>query len=108
MFQNLKIVDTYFVRGIQNLRQLTILNPIYIDIDKSPNFTELGTNYPSTRYVYRLKLNSVTLSPNITKIDKEILITCTGFSSCKMTKKLESKTWYNTSKKVRELGTFVQ
>ena len=37
MFQNLKIVDTYFVRGIQNLRQLTILNLVYIDIDKSPN-----------------------------------------------------------------------
>ena len=83
MFQNLKIVDTYIVGGIQNLHQLTIFNPVYIEIGESPNFMEFARKYPSTRYVYRFKLNSITFSSNITNTDKEILITITGLSNCK-------------------------
>ena len=75
-------MDTYIVRGIQNLHQLMILVPIYTDIGKNAKFTEFSSKYPSTRYVYRFKLNSMTLSSNITNVDIEILITCTGLNDC--------------------------
>ena len=59
-----------------------ILVSIYTDIGKNPNFTEFSSKYPSTRYVYRFKLKSMTLSSNITNVDIEIQITCTGLNDC--------------------------
>ena len=36
----MSVVDTFIVLGIQDLKQLTTLNPMFIDISNSPSFLD--------------------------------------------------------------------
>ena len=69
--------------GIQDLKQLTTLNPTFIDISNSASFLDFVGRYPPSNFIYRFKLTSVTLSTSIVNLDNKILVTCVGLHECK-------------------------
>ena len=82
MEQDFVTVDSYIVCSIQDLKQYSLLNPVYINVGKSQNFKDFFRDYPSSAYFYIFKITSIT-SSNIKNADTEILVTCTGLSDCK-------------------------
>ena len=85
MYVKLLVVDALMVLRIQDLTQLTALNPAFIDIRKSPLCTSFADKYPPERFMYRFRLTSVTISTSMENIDEQILVTCVGLNDCKKT-----------------------
>ena len=83
MYDKLSVVDTFMVLGIQDLTQLTTLNPVFIDISNSPPYTSFVDKYPPAKFMYRVRLTNVTISTSMEIMDTEILVTCTGLNNCK-------------------------
>ena len=83
MYDKLSVVDTFTVLGIQDLTQLTTLNPVFIEISNSPLYASFVDKYPREKFMYRLMLTSVSISTNMENMDTEILVTCTGLNDCK-------------------------
>ena len=79
----MSVADTFIVLGIQDPKQLTTLNPTFIDISNSPSFLDFVGRYPLSNFIYRFKLMSVTLSTSIVNLDKDMLVMCVGLSKCK-------------------------
>ena len=80
MFDELSVVNTLIVLGIQDL---TTSNPVFIDISNSPPYTRFVDKYPPKKFMYRFRLRSVTISTSMENMDTEILVTCTGLNDCK-------------------------
>ena len=78
MYDKLSVVDTFMVLGIQDLTQLTTLNPVFIDISNSPPYTSFVDKYSPAKFMYRFRLTSITISTSMENLDMEILVTCTG------------------------------
>ena len=51
MYDNIYVKDTFLVMGIQDLSQLSTLNPIYIDVGRSPTFLEFVGRYPPNKHI---------------------------------------------------------
>ena len=83
MKQDFVTVDSDIVCSIQDLNQYSLLNPMHINVGKSQNFNDIFKDYPSSAYIYKFKITSITLSSNIKNADNEILLTCTGLRDCK-------------------------
>ena len=83
MYDKLSVVDTFMVLGIQDLTQLTTLNPVFIDISNSPPYTSFVDKYSPAKFMYRFRLTSITISTSMENLDMEILVTCTGLNDCK-------------------------
>ena len=83
MYDKRSVVDTFVVLGIQDLTQLTTLNPVFIDISNSPPYTSFVDKYPPAKFMYRVRLTNVTISTSMEIMDTEILVTCTGLNNCK-------------------------
>ena len=83
MYDSIYVKDTFLFMGIQDLSQLSTLNPIYIEVGRSPTFLEFVNRYPPNKHMYRFRILSVTISTSIINIENDILVTCTGLSNCK-------------------------
>ena len=83
MFDELSVVNTLIVLGIQDLTQLTTSNPVFIDISNSPPYTRFVDKYPPKKFMYRFRLRSITISRSMENMDTEILVTCTSLNDCK-------------------------
>ena len=83
MYDSIYVKDTFLFMGIQDLSQLSTLNPIYIDVGRSPTFLEFVNRYPPNKHMYRFRILSVTFSTSITNMENDILVTCTGLNNCK-------------------------
>ena len=83
MCEKLSVVDTFMVFGIQDMTQLTTLNPKFIDISNSSPYTSFVDKYPPKTFMYRFRLTSITISTGIENMDTEILVTCAGLNDCK-------------------------
>ena len=79
----MSVADTFIVLGIQDLKQLTTLNPTFIDISNSPSFLDFVGRYPPSNFIYRFKLMSVTLLTRTVNLDNNVLVTCVGLNECK-------------------------
>ena len=77
------VKDTFLFMGIQDLSQISTLNPIYIDVGRSPTFLEFVNRYPPNKHMYRFRILSATISTSITNMENDILVTCTGLNECK-------------------------
>ena len=53
MYRSIYVKDTFLVMGIQDLSQVSNLNPIYIyiDVGRSPTFLEFVGRYPPNKLV---------------------------------------------------------
>ena len=84
MYDILIIEDTFLVLGIQDLKQLSTLNPIFLDISNSPTFDNFAIKYSPKKHFYRFKLLTVTLSSEIVNVDNgDIIVSCIGLNDCK-------------------------
>ena len=84
MYDILPIKDTFLVLGIQDLTQLSTLNPIFLDIGNSPAFDDFIIKYSPKKYFYRLRLLTVTLSTKILNVDDgDIIVSCVRLNDCK-------------------------
>ena len=83
MYDSIYVKDTFLFMGIQDLSQLSTLNPIYIDVGRSPTFLEFVNRYPPNKHMYRLRILLVSISTSITNMENDILVTCTGLNDCK-------------------------
>ena len=77
-YDKLSVVDTFKVLGIQDLTQLTTLNPMFIDISNPLLYRRFVDKYSPKKFMYRFRLTSVTIS-----MDVDIFVTCTGLKDCK-------------------------
>ena len=78
MYDKLSVVDAFMVLGIQDLTQLTTLNPMFIDISNPLLCRSFVDKYSPEKFMYRSRLTGVTIS-----MDVDILVTCTGLEDCK-------------------------
>ena len=78
MYDKLSVVDAFMVLGIQDLTQLTTLNPMFIDISNPLLCRSFVDKYSPEKFMYRSRLTGVTIS-----MDVDILVTCTGLKDCK-------------------------
>ena len=76
MYDKLSVVDTFKVLGIQDLTQLTTLNPMFIDISNPLLYRRFVDKYSPKKFMYRFRLTSVTIS-----MDVDIFVTCTGLKA---------------------------
>ena len=83
MIGNYLVIDTLIVRGTQSTNLHNQVNPIYLDIGKSSSFNDFFIRYPNTRFIYRFRLISITLSTNITNMDGDVSITFKGLKDAK-------------------------
>ena len=83
MYEKLSVVDILIVLGIQDLIQLTTLDPVFIDISTSPWYTSFVDKYPPQKFMYRFRLRSIKISTSIENMDMGILFTCTDLNNCK-------------------------
>ena len=83
MYDKLSVVDTFLVLGIQELTQLTTLNPVFIDISNSLLHSSFVNKYPPEKFMYRFRLTSVTILTSMENLDTEILVMRTGSNDCK-------------------------
>ena len=51
MFDELSVVNTLIVLGIQDLTQLTTSNPVFIDISNSPPYIRFVDKYPLKKFM---------------------------------------------------------
>ena len=84
MYDILSIEATFLVLGIQDLKQLSTLKPIFLDISKSPTFDNFIIKYSPKTYFYRFRLLTVTLSSKMLNVDnRDIIVSCVGLNDCK-------------------------
>ena len=83
MHDSIYVKDTFLFMGIQDLLQISTLNPIYIDVGRSPMFLEFVNRYPPNKHMYRFRILSVTIPTSIANMENDILVTCTGLNDCK-------------------------
>ena len=83
MYDSIYVKGTFLVIEIQDLSQLSTLNPIYIDVGRSPTFLEFVGRYPPNKHIYRFRILSVTISTTITNTENDILVPCTGLNDCR-------------------------
>ena len=76
-------VDSLIVLGIQDLKQITVLNLIFIDIGTTEPFNNFIQKYPPEKFIYRFRLTSITLSTSMKNLNNIILIACVGLNECK-------------------------
>ena len=76
-------VDSLIVLGIQDLKQIAVLNPIFIDIGTTEPFNNFIQKYPPEKFIYRFRLTSITISTSMKNLNNTILITCVGLNECK-------------------------
>ena len=74
-YNAMSIADTFIVLGIQDRKQLTTLNPTFIDISNSPSFLDFVGRFPPSNFIYMFKLMSMILSASIVNLDNDILVT---------------------------------
>ena len=79
----MSVADTIIVLGIQSLKEITALNPNFVDISNSPSFLDFLGRYPLSNLIYRFDLMSMTLSTSIVNLDNNILAMCVGLNKCK-------------------------
>ena len=78
------IEDTFLVLGIQDLKQLSTLNPIFLDISNLPTFENLFIKYSPKKHFYRFRLLTVTLSSKMLNVDNgDIIVSCVGLNGYK-------------------------
>ena len=75
-------VDSLIMLGIQGLKQIAVLNPIFIDIGTTEPFNNFIPKYPPEKFIYRFRLTSITISTR-KNLNNTILITCVRFNECK-------------------------
>ena len=84
MYDILPIEDTFLVLGIQDLKQLSTLNPIFLDISNSPTFDNFVIKYSPKKHFYRFRLLTVMLSSKMLNVDNgDIIVSCIGLNDCK-------------------------
>ena len=84
MYDILPIEDTFLVLGIQDLKQLSTLKPIFLDISNSPTFDNFVIKYSPKKHFYRFRLLTVTLSSKMLNVDNgDIIVSCVGLNDCK-------------------------
>ena len=66
--------------GIQDIKQIAVLNPIFIDIGMTEPFNNFNQKYPPKKFIYRFRITSITILKNL---NNTILITCIGLNECK-------------------------
>ena len=76
-------VDSLIVLGIQDLKQIAVLNPIFIDIGTTEPFNNFIQKYPPEKFIYRFRLTSITISTSMKNLNNTILITCVELNECK-------------------------
>ena len=76
-------VDSLIVLGIQDLQQIAILNPIFIDIGTTEPFNNVIQKYPLEKFICRFRLTSITISASMKNLNNTILIMCVGLNECK-------------------------
>ena len=84
MYDILPIEDTFLVLGIQDLKQLSTLNPIFLDISNSPTFDNFVIKYSPKKHIYRFRLLTDKLSSKMLNVDNgDIIVSCVGLNDCK-------------------------
>ena len=84
MYDILPIEDTFLVLGIQDLKQLSTLNPIFLDISNWLTFDNFVIKYSPKKHFYRFRLSTVTLSNKMLNVDNgDIIVSCVGLNACK-------------------------
>ena len=84
MYDNLPIEDTFLVLGIQDLKQLSTLNPVFLDVSNSPTFNDFVIKYSPKKHFCRFRLLTVTLSSKMLNVDNgDITVNCVGLNNCK-------------------------
>ena len=84
MYDILSIEDTFLALGIQDLKQLSTLKPIFLDISNSPTFDNFVIKYSPKNHFYRFRLLTVTLWSKMLNVDNgDIIVSCVGLSDCK-------------------------
>ena len=84
MYDILPIEDTFLVLGIQDLKQLSTLKSIFLDISNSPTFDNFVIKYSPKKHFYRFRLLTVTLSSKMLNVDNgDIIVSCVGLNDCK-------------------------
>ena len=76
-------VDSLIMLGIQDLKQIAVLSPIFIDIGTTESFNKFIQKYPPEKIIYRFRLTSITVSTSMKNLNNTILITCVGLNECK-------------------------
>ena len=71
MNESLFVKDKFMILGIQDLKQLSTLNPVYINISRSAAFNRFIEKYPPKTHMYRFRLMSLTTPTKIKNIEKE-------------------------------------
>ena len=56
---------------------------MFVDISCSLSFLDFISKYPANKYIYRLRVISVTLLASMENTGSEILVTCTGLNDSK-------------------------
>ena len=82
-YEKLSVRDILIVLGIQNLIQLTTLNPVFIDSSTSLLYTSFVDKYPPETFMYRFRLRSITISTSMENMETEILLAFTDLNNCK-------------------------
>ena len=84
MYDILPIEDTFLVLGIQDLKQLSTLNPIFLNISNSPTFDNFVIKYLPKKHFYRFRLLTVTPSSKMLNVDNgDIIVSGVGLNDCK-------------------------
>ena len=83
MYDKLSVVDILIVLGIQDLIQLTTLDPVFIDISTSQWYTSFVDKYPPEKFMCKFRLRTIKISTSMENMDMGILFTCTDLSNCK-------------------------
>ena len=76
-------VDSLIVLGIQDLKQIAVLDPIFKDIGTTEPFNNFIQKCPPEKFIYRFTLTSITISTSMKSLNNTILITCVGLNECK-------------------------
>ena len=85
MYNSIYVKDIFLFVEVQDLSQLSTLNPIYIDVGKLPTSLEFVNRYPPNKHMYRFRILLVAISTSITNMENDILVTSTGWNDCKKT-----------------------
>ena len=84
MYDILPIEDTFLVLGIQDLKQLSTLNPIFLNISNSPTVDNFVIKYLPKKHFYRFRLLTVTPSSKMLNVDNgDIIVSGVGLNDCK-------------------------
>ena len=86
MYDILPIEDTFLVLGIQDIKQLSTLNPNFLDTSNSPTLDNFVIKYSPKKHFYRFRLLTVMLSSKMLNVDNgDTIVSCVGLNDCKKT-----------------------